>query len=346
MRQRKNYGAIDDFRLIAAFLIVAIHTSPLESFSETADFLVTYCIGRIAVPFFLMVTGYFVLAPYQKSMGRNSRQAEHASQKLKKFLQKTAVLYGAATCIYLPVKIYAKQCNIGLGGWLKEIFFDGTFYHLWYLPAVILGCLLLVGMMHLLSPVAIAAVTVLLYLIGTGGDSYYQLVSQIPALKMMYQGIFTISSYTRNGIFFAPVFLWLGVLLANGKAELEVRKAAVGLSISMAGMLAEGMLTWALEWQKHNSMYLMLIPVMFFLFELLLGLEGSSASIVRDLSMCIYIIHPVSIILVRGLAGAVKMTDLLVEQSLAHYLLVCLVTLILSFGAAEGMKFVKNKMQR
>ena len=70
MRQRKNYGAIDDFRLIAAFLIVAIHTSPLESFSETADFLVTYCIGRIAVPFFLMVTGYFVLAPYQ--IGRAS----------------------------------------------------------------------------------------------------------------------------------------------------------------------------------------------------------------------------------------------------------------------------------
>ena len=64
MRRRKNYGAVDNFRLIAAFLIVAIHTAPLESFSETADFLVTYCIGRVAVPFFLMVTGFFVLAPY------------------------------------------------------------------------------------------------------------------------------------------------------------------------------------------------------------------------------------------------------------------------------------------
>lgn len=346
MRQRKNYGAIDNFRLIAAFLIVAIHTSPLESFSETADFLVTYCIGRIAVPFFLMVTGYFVLAPYQKSMGKGSRQVEYASQKLRKFLQKTALLYGAATCLYLPVKIYAKQWNIGLGGWLKEVFFDGTFYHLWYLPAVILGCLLLVGMMRLLSPMAIAAVTFLLYLIGTAGDSYYQLVSQIPALKIMYQGIFAISSYTRNGIFFAPAFLWLGVLLANGKAELETQKAAVGFALSMTAMLAEGLLTWTMEWQKHNSMYLMLIPVMVFLFELLLGLEGNSAPMVRDLSMCIYIIHPISIILVRGMAGALKMTDLLVKQSLVHYLSVCLVTLIISFGIAEGMKFVKNKMQR
>ena len=65
MRQKKNYGAIDNFRFLAALLIVAIHTSPLASFSGTADFLVTYCFGRIAVPFFFMVTGFFVLAPYQ-----------------------------------------------------------------------------------------------------------------------------------------------------------------------------------------------------------------------------------------------------------------------------------------
>ncbi|TGY97934.1 hypothetical protein E5329_02105 [Petralouisia muris] len=343
MRRIKNYGAIDQFRLIAACLIVAIHTSPLQSFSETADFLVTYCIGRVAVPFFLMVTGFFVLAPYQKSIGRNSRQAEQASLKLGKFLKKTALLYGAATCLYLPVKIYAKQWNIGLGGWLKEIFFDGTFYHLWYLPAVLLGCLLLAGCMRLLSPMAISLVTFLLYLIGTAGDSYYQLISQVPVLKMIYQGIFCISSYTRNGIFFAPLFLWMGVLLANGKVEMETQKAAVGLAVSMAGMLAEGYLTFAMEWQKHNSMYLMLIPVMFFLFELLLGLEGVSAEIVRDLSMCVYIIHPISIILVRGMAGAVKMTDLMVKQSLVHYLLVCLVTLVLSFCTAEGMRFVKNR---
>ena len=51
MRQKKNYAAIDNFRLAAALLIVGIHTSPLQSFSETADFLVTYCYGRIGVTF-------------------------------------------------------------------------------------------------------------------------------------------------------------------------------------------------------------------------------------------------------------------------------------------------------
>ena len=43
MKCRKTYDAIDNFRLVAAVLIVAIHTAPLASFSDTADFLVTYC---------------------------------------------------------------------------------------------------------------------------------------------------------------------------------------------------------------------------------------------------------------------------------------------------------------
>ncbi len=55
---RRN-GGLDIFRLIAAFLVVAIHTSPLSSLNETADFILTRIIARIAVPFFLMVTGYF-----------------------------------------------------------------------------------------------------------------------------------------------------------------------------------------------------------------------------------------------------------------------------------------------
>lgn len=50
MRQRQAYTGIDIFRWAAAFLIVAIHTSPLASFSETGDFILTRVIARVAVP--------------------------------------------------------------------------------------------------------------------------------------------------------------------------------------------------------------------------------------------------------------------------------------------------------
>ncbi len=332
MRQRKNYAAIDNFRLAAAMMIVAIHTAPLASFSETADFLVTYCLGRVGVPFFLMVSGFFVLAPYQ-------RQRKGARGKMGSFLKKTASLYLISTLVYLPLKFYSHNISDSAGGWLKEIFFDGTFYHLWYLPAVIMGCLVIMGLLCFCSPLAVSVMVFVLYILGTLGDSYYNLISQVPFLKMVYEGLFTVSSYTRNGIFFAPMFLWMGVLLANGRVRVSRKSAGIGLAISLAGMLAEGLMSFQFQWQKHNSMYFMLIPVMFFLFELLLSLDCNGMETARDLSMYIYILHPLCIVLVRGAAGALKMEALLVKQSLIHYLAVVLLSVLLSLTVV-GIKTI------
>ena len=253
-----------------------------------------------------------------------------------KFLKKTVLLYFISTLLYLPLKIYSGNFSHNVWDWMKEIFFDGTFYHLWYLPAVLLGCLLLMALLSFCSPLTVSAVVSVLYIIGVLGDSYYNLVSQVPFLKMVYEAIFQISSYTRNGIFFAPAFLWMGVVLANGKVRISQQRAAAGLAISLAGMLAEGFLSFQLEWQKHNSMYFFLVPVMFYLFELLLSRKGVEVKAVRDLSMYLYIIHPCCIVIVRGAADVLKMSKLFVQQSLVHYIAVCVVSVLLSLILVMG----------
>ncbi|HFL3240867.1 TPA: acyltransferase family protein, partial [Clostridioides difficile] len=55
MIRNKSYAGLDYFRIIAALLIIAIHTSPLLSYSKMADFVLTSIIARIAVPFFFML---------------------------------------------------------------------------------------------------------------------------------------------------------------------------------------------------------------------------------------------------------------------------------------------------
>lgn len=71
----KNYTGIDYFRFIAALLIIAIHTSPLGSFSETGDFMLTRIIARVAVPFntpipskskFFGLEGFFYALEYTR----------------------------------------------------------------------------------------------------------------------------------------------------------------------------------------------------------------------------------------------------------------------------------------
>ena len=56
----KKYPLLDWFRMAAAILVVAIHTSPLSSLNESADFILTRIIARIAVPFFFLITGFFM----------------------------------------------------------------------------------------------------------------------------------------------------------------------------------------------------------------------------------------------------------------------------------------------
>lgn len=322
--------------MVAAFLIVAIHTAPFESVNETLDYLFTYCIGRIGVPFFLMVTGCFVLAPYY-------RKKENSVQKLKKQLIKMLALYGISILLYLPVNIYAEQLPDSFGTFWKELLIDGTFYHLWYLPAAVTGCFFLIILMKLLGNKGTGIAVLILYVIGLFGDSYYGVIAEVPVLKSVYEGIFTVSSYTRNGIFYVPVFLWMGIQSA-GKKKLPVknwkRKAAIGLGVSLGLMLVEGFLTRTCELQRHNSMYLFLLPVMYFLF-LLLEQENSfkertgtgkywNYKILRNISLWIYVIHPLCIIVIRGLAGAADV-PVLTENSLLHYFLVCIFSTI---GAA------------
>lgn len=312
----KEYAGIDYFRLIAAFLVVTVHTSPLTELSGTADFVLTRVIARVAVPFFFMASGFFLFS--KAEAGKLPRE------KLAGFVKKTAFLYGIAILFYLPLNIYAGTVK-EWGHWpnlLKDIVFDGTFYHLWYLPAAILGACTAWLLLRKLKAGPALGVGVFLYLIGLFGDSYYGITETIPLLQAVYQSLFGFSDYTRNGLFFAPVFFLLGALLAGPMKRMPLKTCLTGLALSLAFMLTEGLLLHGFKLQRHDSMYLMLLPCMFFLFQSLLFWRGKSLKYLRDLSMLIYLIHPAVIVAVRGGAKMTGLQDWLIYNSIIHFLAV------------------------
>ena len=65
---RESYPWIDRFRLMAAWMVVAIHTLPLASLGGAWDELLTLGLGRAAVPFFFMTTGFFLYASHMLLM--------------------------------------------------------------------------------------------------------------------------------------------------------------------------------------------------------------------------------------------------------------------------------------
>ena len=329
----KNYTGIDYFRFIAALLIIAIHTSPLGSFSETGDFMLTRIIARVAVPFFFMTSGFFLISRYTCN-----------AEKLGAFIKKTTLIYGVAILLYIPINVYNgyfKMDNL-LPNIIKDIVFDGTLYHLWYLPASIIGAAIawyLVKKVHYRKAFLIASV---LYIIGLFGDSYYGIVKSVSCLNAFYNLIFQLTDYTRNGIFFAPIFFVLGGYISDNQNRLSLKRSIVGFIVCFALMFGEA-LTLHFDIQKHDSMYVLLFPSVYCLFNLLLHFRGKRRTGLRTISLIIYTIHPFMIVVIRLFAKLLHLQSLLVENSLVHYIAVCFASVVFAVVITALLSRLKPK---
>ena len=161
MKTAKKLAGIEYFRVAAAFLVVAIHCYPLLTYGDTADFILTRVAARTAVPFFFMVTGYFVVG---------------SPERLRASLKKTGVMYLACILLYLPLNAYSGSMPD-----LRQLLFEGTFYHLWYFPAVMLGLIIAQALSRTRAGLGIAAA---LYLAGLLGDSYWGLIKDLPGISI------------------------------------------------------------------------------------------------------------------------------------------------------------------
>ncbi len=332
MTKPHRQSGLDAFKILAALLVVAIHTSPLSTYSPVGDFFLTRILGRIAVPFFFLVTGQFVLG---QVLG-----AKNSFPLLWRQIKKILLLYGIAILIYLPIGLYAGHYqNLSLLDILRLLLFDGTFYHLWYFPACALGLVVVSLLRRVLQERGLLIVTSLLYLVGLFGDSYYGMTAILPPLSAIYDIGFQVFSYTRNGLFMAPLFLFLGAKLGRHPGKKTPAFYRLGLGLSFLLMTGEAFLLRHFSFQRHDSMYLLLPVVMVFLYRLLLIWPVHAPAWLPTLSTWVYLLHPAMLVVVRGAAGAVGLTSLLVGNSLMQYFTVCL----LSFLAAATITWGKTR---
>lgn len=299
MKTAKRLAGIEYFRVAAAFLVVAIHCYPLLTYGDTADFILTRVAARTAVPFFFMVTGYFVVG---------------SPERLRASLKKAGVMYLACILLYLPLNAYSGSMPD-----LRQLLFEGTFYHLWYFPAVMLGLIIAQAPIPHAGRAgyrcrAVPCRSAGRQLLGAdkGPAKYFDCLW----LYIWPYG------YTRSGLFFAPIFLMLGAAMRKARRP-GAAAASAGLVISLALMLCEALVLRHAGWQRHDSMYVFLPLVMYFLFTLLLVPGRTAPGWCADFSMLVYALHPWVIVLVRGAARPLGLWELMVENSLGHYLAVC-----------------------
>ncbi len=315
MNKPQKSGSLDIFRLIAAVLVITIHTAPLETISPDADFFLTRILARIAVPFFLMVTGMFT-----------------DFSEPKKAIVKLSEMYLCATALYIPFAMisgYFEEFSFWKA--VRMLLFDGYFYHLWYYPACISG-IAIVYILNKTTAKKAVIIAAVLYLFGLSGDSYYGLSEKILPVKLFYNILFAVFSYTRNGLFFAPIFLLLGSKFKKADVAYSKKGLALVSIISFALMTEEAFLLRFFKIPRHDSMYIFLIPVMFFFFAFLNTIRIPQKPLLRKISMWIYIIHPAAILALRG-ASKIIAKDFFEKRALLLFLLTTLSSFIFSIFA-------------
>lgn len=319
MTDKNNLGAFDRFRLAAAVLVIAIHTSPFWSVNETCNFLLTSVFARVAVPFFFAMTGYFT--------------DFKSAARIGKLVVKTLAMYAAAIVIYLPFGTYSAT--------LRMLLFDGAFYHLWYFPACVTGALIVFAL-EKLPAVPAFAVSGALYAVGVFGDSYYGLTAGLPPVRAMYDFFSGIFSYTRNGLFFAPLFMLIGSALSKRELGGNRFAAGTGLVLSLLLMTVECLLLKGIAFAPHDNMFFLLIPAVIFLFDFLASFKAKPRPRYRKAAMWIYILHPIAGYWIGILTTQLGIEDFSARYSFLNFVLVT----VLSFAAAFGIELTRAVLER
>lgn len=316
---------IDHIRLIAAFMIIAIHTYPLTCFGDLTDYIFTRIIFRIAVPLYLMITGYYIL---NLSLNNKSVLVNHI-KKITKIYLISILIYGLFIIKYIKNPIYL----------ITNLLFQGFFYHLWYFPAIILGLIITFLIIKYIPKKWQIIMVSLLYLIGVLGDNYYGFISDISVFSSFYNLTNYFTGYTRNFIFYVPIFLMLGYKISLEEKTLEKSKNISMIIKLTILMLIEGVIIYFLGSPKHTSMYIFLPTLSYFILKYLITNNTSTQDkVARELATFIYIIHPFIIIIVTKL----KVINIL-NNSLVFYLVVSILSYILSKSIYTILKKLKRK---
>lgn len=327
-----GYPWIDIVRVVAALLVVAIHISPFSMISPSLDFVMTRIIGRLAVPFFIMVSSYFLF-----------QYGYPTKEKIKRTLLSLIKIYLLSIVLYLPVMIYNHyfQNEHLFITFLKDLFIDGMFYHLWYFPAMILGICIILFLKKYFNTRTCFLISILLYIIGLCGDSYYGCVYQIPLFKFILDGLFLFMDYTRNGFFFIPIYMMIGILFTEQLQNFQMKKSIFCFVVSLIILGLEAYSVHVLGWIKHDSMYIMLPLTSYWLFALLLSKKGARVYKLKNLSLDIYIIHPLMIVVIRMIGKLMKIESV-VQNNFIQFICVVFFSIGISIFYETLIRGVKK----
>lgn len=289
VRRKKEYPAIDIAKYASALLVLAIHTFPFAQISEKFNLFFISTICRLAVPFFFTASAFFFFRKYRG-------QSFDDPKPFYAFEWRIFKLYLVWTVIYLPYTIWnysqaGGSVLFNILSYIRNFLLNGSYYHLWFLPALMIGMAIVYYSLSYLGTKKTIILCLVLYLFGYVINVYGPLLEKIPYVSMVYGFYIAAFSTARNGFFFAPVFLLLGLFFSNGRF-MKLKASSLGFTISFFLLILEVSLYYLYGILTDMScMFIFVIPCTFFLMNMLLKAripDSPQFKILRKDSVIIY----------------------------------------------------------
>ena len=193
----RQYPAVDMMKFICAFLVIVVHTYPFYEVWPDLGFVTSNILGRIVIPFFFISAGYFM------QIGRCHKDENYFRSYIKRLVK----LYLIWSVIYIPFGMHKLGTMMEISGalWLAALpialFNIGTYFHLWYMSALIFAMVFCHLFLKKFSMKALLITGGVLFLFGLI-ETYHGLITNEILLQSV-NTYFLLMFTTRNGLFLA-----------------------------------------------------------------------------------------------------------------------------------------------
>lgn len=326
-------------KFIMAVFVMMVHFSPFKTIHPVLHFISIHGFTRIAVPFFFLSSGFLV-----------SERGIIPPQRLKKTLIKLIKLYLYWTLLYSPLIVLQLINTPSTQHWLitlnRNLFFEGSFIHLWYFVASIIGLIIVTTLQRFLKSHLIFTLLILLFILGVLGDSYYGLSMTIPYLSTFKTTLFQFINTTRNGVFFAPLFIYTGILIKQFQPNIKMQTLLISIFIILILSFIEIFFLRNQGWARDYNLTFLIYPLSVFSFLISLSVKVSfSTDRFRSMATTLFYIHIYAYVFVQAILYQGDITRFrnygLLDFVLAFILSIGLTLLIHRF---KQIRFVREMM--
>lgn len=259
--------SIDVLKIVLAFFVVFLHMQLFKNSYPLVNYLSVNGLFRLAVPIFLIITGYYFFYVDQIS-------------KLRKWLLRTLVLYAIWMIIY--IYYWKDEDHI-----LLTILFG--YHHLWYLIGTFFSGIVLYFLRNQ-STMKLISLAVLLFLTGYA----IQILGNLHYFKDDTDSVLNMYFLYRNFLFVCFPFLTVGFLINRQKAKISSVKYGLLLTIlAVLCVIAEAYFNYKNIGSESTDILISLLfacPLLFLYFKN--KYIKTNSKFLANLSTAIYVVHP------------------------------------------------------